>query len=144
MSELFRHRIRRLRLERKFTLRDVARRTGLSHGYIDLVERGSRPIPVPEYVLRLALALEVDPVELVLCATLEELRDTVAPVVTTFRLDPDAWSLEVRRPDGTLLARTNASGSAEERLFRPEGQRPPEVREAIERVAEDVRQLVEG
>lgn len=52
--------LRELRQERQLVLRDITRRTGLSHGYLALVETDQRPVPPLATVVRLAEALNLD------------------------------------------------------------------------------------
>jgi len=56
-------RLRYWRLARGMTLRDLAKRSGVNHSAISLMERGKRR-PHPGTVLRIAEALGVEPHEL--------------------------------------------------------------------------------
>src|SRR4051794_37863310 len=76
-AESFRHRLHRECQARGLTLRELGELAGLSHGYIRLVEVGKRQGKAHDYVVRLALALDLDPRELLVHA----LRDTLLATV---------------------------------------------------------------
>jgi transcriptional regulator with XRE-family HTH domain len=56
--------IRNLRLDRGITLRDFAKRLGVSATYVSQVEQGKCPIPTEERIVRMAQLLGQDPDEL--------------------------------------------------------------------------------
>ncbi|MFQ6033626.1 MAG: helix-turn-helix domain-containing protein [Candidatus Bipolaricaulia bacterium] len=60
----FGRKIRELRKERGLGLRELARRVGIDHTRLSKIERGLRPPPAPATILRLAWALEVEPLTL--------------------------------------------------------------------------------
>jgi len=51
----------RLRMEARITYRDLAKKTGLSAGYLNHLVHGNRPVPSNEIIERLAEALGVEP-----------------------------------------------------------------------------------
>jgi transcriptional regulator with XRE-family HTH domain len=57
--------LRRLRLARTLTMRELADRSGVNHAAISQIERGKRA-PHPSTIRKLATALEVDPEALLL------------------------------------------------------------------------------
>ena len=59
MNESFGEYIRRLRLERSLSQRELARMSGLNHSEISRIEGGSRPTPSPESLAKLAPHLGV-------------------------------------------------------------------------------------
>ncbi|HIC96338.1 TPA: helix-turn-helix domain-containing protein [Candidatus Bipolaricaulota bacterium] len=60
----FGRRLRELRRERGLGLRELARRAGIDHTRLSKIERGLRPPPEPVLILKLAQALEVEPLPL--------------------------------------------------------------------------------
>ena len=60
----FGKKIRELRQERGLGLRELARRAGIDHTRLSKIERGLRPPPEPAVILKLAQALEVEPLTL--------------------------------------------------------------------------------
>lgn len=51
--------LKKLRLERKMTIRQLEMKSGLSNGYLSHVERGLRGIPKPDSIKKLSTALHV-------------------------------------------------------------------------------------
>lgn len=51
--------LRSIRLERQLSLRDLAERVDLHHGYLGFIENGQRGIPRPKLMARLGVALDV-------------------------------------------------------------------------------------
>ena len=75
----FGRRIQELRKRKKLSVRELAERTGMDFSRLSKIEHGDRPPPEPEYIVRLAKALEVDAFELVRLAKIyEEILDTLA------------------------------------------------------------------
>ncbi|HEX7057329.1 MAG TPA: helix-turn-helix transcriptional regulator [Bacilli bacterium] len=50
--------LKKIRKMRGYTIREVSKRSGVSHGYISQLENGVRNVPSPEILLKLADALE--------------------------------------------------------------------------------------
>ena len=53
-----------LRIKRGLNLRELARRSEISHSYLSLIESGKRGIPKPEHLLKIAPHLDVDYMDL--------------------------------------------------------------------------------
>jgi transcriptional regulator with XRE-family HTH domain len=60
--------LKRLRIKRGLSLRELARRSEVSQSYLSLVERGKRGVPTPEQLLKIAPHLNVDYLELMRAA----------------------------------------------------------------------------
>ena len=60
MYVLHRTRIRHLRMQRSYTQRELAERTGITQEYLSAIERGSR-VPSLEIFLLLTEALDIPP-----------------------------------------------------------------------------------
>jgi transcriptional regulator with XRE-family HTH domain len=60
--------LRKLRKEKKLTVRQLDLYSGVSHSYISQIERGARGIPSPEILLKLSKALNVEYEELMKAA----------------------------------------------------------------------------
>lgn len=70
--------LRRVRNERKLTIRQLDTYSGVSHSYISQVERGNRGIPSPEILQRLSKPLGVDYEELMVRAGyIEEIKGQI-------------------------------------------------------------------
>lgn len=68
----FGRKLRELRRERGLGLRELARRAGIDHTRLSKIERGLRPPPEPTLILRLAQALEAEPLALARLSGLPE------------------------------------------------------------------------
>ena len=60
--------LKSLRIKRGLNLRELARRSEISHSYLSLIESGKRGIPKPEHLLKLAPPLDVDYMDLMKAA----------------------------------------------------------------------------
>jgi len=60
----FGKRLREIRLAKGIGLRELARRTGMDYSHLSRIERGLRPPPPLDQIVRLARALEINPVML--------------------------------------------------------------------------------
>jgi transcriptional regulator with XRE-family HTH domain len=95
-------RIRKRRLERSWTVRDLARRAGVSASYISLIENGQK-VPTPSLAAMLAKVLEDDP--RLYLAWAEALRqtnlDATSRIIREYeaRLRTPEVSLEIVTPD---------------------------------------------
>jgi PTS system nitrogen regulatory IIA component len=88
--------LRLLRLDTGVSLRDMARRIGVSSAYLSRVEHGVDPAPTPDRLVAIARALELPPLLLV------ELADQTSPMVSSYMARvPAAASLffEIARRD---------------------------------------------
>jgi transcriptional regulator with XRE-family HTH domain len=56
--------LKEMRIRRGLSMRELAKRSNLSHSYLSLVESGKRGNPTPEQLLKLAPNLDVDYMEL--------------------------------------------------------------------------------
>lgn len=69
MSDIY-EMLKKIRVERGLSLREVAKRSGLSHSYINLLEKGKHPTtkvpinPSPDILKRLSKAYNYDYIEL--------------------------------------------------------------------------------
>lgn len=70
--------LRLIRLDTGLTLRDLARRIGVSSAYLSRVEHGHDPPPTPDRLVAIARALELPPLLLV------ELADQAGPLVSSY------------------------------------------------------------
>jgi PTS system nitrogen regulatory IIA component len=70
--------LRLIRLDTGLTLRDLARRIGVSSAYLSRVEHGHDPPPTPDRLVAIARALELPPLLLV------ELADQAGPMVSSY------------------------------------------------------------
>lgn len=70
--------LRLLRLDTGLTLRDMARRIGVSSAYLSRVEHGRDPAPTPDRLIAIARALDLPPLLLI------ELADQTSPLVSTY------------------------------------------------------------
>ena len=61
MTETFGEYIKRIRKDRGMTIREVARKTGISNSYLSQLERGKRGLPSHEFIVRLSGAYGVSP-----------------------------------------------------------------------------------
>jgi transcriptional regulator with XRE-family HTH domain len=93
-------RLRRARQARGLSLRAVEARSGVDHGYLALVETGKRRVPPPAHVLRLALALQLDPRELLVHALRERLQEELGATLALLGWAAPGWRVQVVRPDG--------------------------------------------
>ena len=55
---MYKNKIRRIRLKKNMTLKDLADRVGISVGYLSHLETGSRDNPSKEVMARIAWALD--------------------------------------------------------------------------------------
>jgi transcriptional regulator with XRE-family HTH domain len=76
-GELFGARLRELREKRGESQRSLAERTGSTHAYISQMERGLK-VPTLTMIVRLAVALECEVIDLVDVFTGRDLRKLVA------------------------------------------------------------------
>lgn len=72
----FRTEIKNIRLEKKFTLRQVALQSGIDAGYLSQLENGKRNIPKPETLKKLAKGLRISKEEMFKLAGLEVSKPT--------------------------------------------------------------------
>jgi transcriptional regulator with XRE-family HTH domain len=59
MVENFGEYLRTLRLEKRYSLREVEQMSGVSNSYLGLIERGQRPIPGADILKKLAPVFDV-------------------------------------------------------------------------------------
>ena len=59
MTENFGEYLRTLRLEKRYSLREVEELSGVSNSYLGLIERGQRPIPGADILKKLAPVFDV-------------------------------------------------------------------------------------
>jgi transcriptional regulator with XRE-family HTH domain len=59
MTENFGEYLRTLRLEKRYSLREVEELSGVSNSYLGLIERGQRPIPGADILKKLAPVYDV-------------------------------------------------------------------------------------
>ncbi|MBI2849789.1 MAG: helix-turn-helix domain-containing protein [Chloroflexi bacterium] len=59
MVENFGEYLRTLRLEKRYSLREVEQMSGVSNSYLGLIERGQRPIPGADIIKKLAPVFDV-------------------------------------------------------------------------------------
>lgn len=59
MVENFGEYLRNLRLEKRYSLREVEQMSGVSNSYLGLIERGQRPIPGADILKKLAPVYDV-------------------------------------------------------------------------------------
>ena len=59
MTENFGEYLRNLRLEKRYSLREVEELSGVSNSYLGLIERGQRPIPGVDILKKLAPVYDV-------------------------------------------------------------------------------------
>jgi transcriptional regulator with XRE-family HTH domain len=59
MTENFGEYLRALRLEKRYSLREVEELSGVSNSYLGLIERGQRPIPGADILKKLAPVYDV-------------------------------------------------------------------------------------
>ncbi|MBM3301377.1 MAG: helix-turn-helix domain-containing protein [Deltaproteobacteria bacterium] len=59
MVENFGEYLRTLRLEKRYSLREVEEKSGVSNSYLGLIERGQRPIPGADILKKLAPVYDV-------------------------------------------------------------------------------------
>jgi len=59
MVENFGQYLRTLRLEKRYSLREVEQMSGVSNSYLGLIERGQRPIPGADILKKLAPVFDV-------------------------------------------------------------------------------------
>lgn len=76
-GELFGARLRELREQRGESQRSLAERTGSTHAYISQMERGLK-VPTLTMIVRLAVALECEVIDLVDVFTGRDLRKLLA------------------------------------------------------------------
>jgi transcriptional regulator with XRE-family HTH domain len=103
-----------LRTKRGLSLRELARRSGLSHSYLSLIEKGKRGIPSPEHLMKIAPYLNVNYMELMKAAgyvmtededfTEEEIEflqqlDDGVPILELLKLKPTIDEKEVTLPE---------------------------------------------
>ena len=68
MVENFGEYLRTLRLEKRYSLREVEELSGVSNSYLGLIERGQRPIPGADILTKLAPVFDVPVRELLAVA----------------------------------------------------------------------------
>ena len=93
--------VRHLRLARRWTQQELAKRSGIAQGMITNVERGKYPNPTANTLLRLATAFSITVDNLLQSTGVEvSLRDLANPRITTLEipegLDP-AWVRDFTR-----------------------------------------------
>ena len=59
MTENFGEYLRTLRLEKRYSLRELEELSGVSNSYLGLIERGQRPVPGADILKKLAPVLDV-------------------------------------------------------------------------------------
>lgn len=91
------------------SLRQVTRETGISTGYLSLIEGGRRPPPGPRFLRRLAVCYGVSPVSLLLEAGHAGELGTVPEVVAELRRENDALRARLAAI-GELAAGREAAG----------------------------------
>ena len=68
MTENFGEYLRTLRLEKRYSLREVEELSGVSNSYLGLIERGQRPIPGADILKKLAPVYDVPVRDLLVAA----------------------------------------------------------------------------
>jgi transcriptional regulator with XRE-family HTH domain len=68
MENEFGNYLKRIRIKRGLSLRELARRSEVSQSYLSLVESGKRGIPTPEQLLKIAPHLKIDYLDLMKAA----------------------------------------------------------------------------
>ena len=76
MSDLGKELIR-IRKEKGFSIREVSKRSGVSHPYISQLETGKNKNPSPDILVKIAKALKLEPSEVIYLAGYDELYDVV-------------------------------------------------------------------
>ena len=97
--------LRRAREERHWTVRELTARTGISHGYISLVELRQRMF-LASHLALLARAFDRPAAELLLVGLQEKFHRLAAEYLPddAAALRAPGCRLELRRPDGSLLS----------------------------------------
>lgn len=93
MSE-FGRLIRRIRKEKKLSLKDVAKRGGLSHAYISQIENGKRVNPTGQVINKLAKGLGVPVYDLLAISGYYNEEDLLEPIEETIKSLENRLSLE--------------------------------------------------
>lgn len=74
--------MKELRLKKKYSVRKLGMMCGLSHGYVSNMERGTKGIPKPDTLRKIAPALNVTPEELMIKAGhMEEPKDAMMNMI---------------------------------------------------------------
>lgn len=68
MSSNFGHELKKLRTSKKLSLKQVAKKGGISHSYISQIENNNRNAPKPEMIKKLAKGLDEDYFDLMVMA----------------------------------------------------------------------------
>lgn len=68
MENEFGNYLKRIRIKRGLSLRELARRSEVSQSYLSLLESGKRGIPTPDQLLKIAPHLNVDYIDLMKAA----------------------------------------------------------------------------
>jgi nitrogen PTS system EIIA component len=119
--------LRLLRLDTGISLRDLARRIGVSSAYLSRVEHGRDPAPTPDRLVAIAQALDLPPLLLI------ELADQAGPLVSSYMARvPAAASLflDIARRDlsGAEVARLRVLVEREFQAGRPAQRRAVKLR----------------
>jgi nitrogen PTS system EIIA component len=122
--------LRLLRLDTGLSLRDLARRIGVSSAYLSRVENGHDPAPTPDRLVAIARTLDLPPLLLV------ELADQAGPLVSSYMARvPAAASLffDIARRDlsGAEVARLRALVEREFPLARSSRRRAVKLRQSL-------------